>query len=74
MVFFSANIGGDGSYTSIVDMLLCPKYKIHPVSESVILITGASRGLGLRMAKYFKEKGFTVLATVRKDKDVKMWE
>jgi len=26
------------------------------------------------MAKYFKGKGFTVLATVRKDKDVKMWE
>jgi len=73
MVFLSTNIGGDGSYTSIVDMMFCPSYKVHSVGKSVVLITGISRGLGKRMATYFQNKGFTVLGTVRKEKDYIAW-
>ncbi len=37
----------------------------------VILITGSSSGIGLDTARYFAKKGWHVIATCRKDADVK---
>ena len=33
---------------------------------ATILVTGANRGIGLALARYFHQKGFTVIATARK--------
>lgn len=40
-------------------------------SSPVILITGSSSGIGLDTARYFAKKGWHVIATCRKDADVK---
>jgi len=39
-------------------------------NKSTILITGCSTGIGYETALYLKEKGYTVFATARKEKDV----
>lgn len=39
-------------------------------SNSTILITGCSSGIGYQTALYLKEKGYTVFATARKEEDV----
>ncbi|MGB1036153.1 MAG: SDR family NAD(P)-dependent oxidoreductase [Candidatus Puniceispirillales bacterium] len=48
----------------------------HPAQQNeqsspVILITGSSSGIGLDTARYFAKKGWHVIATCRKDADVK---
>ncbi len=48
-------------------------YKVHKPSEGAVLITGSTRGLGYDMATRFYEKGYTVLGTVRKEKDYNRW-
>ncbi|MGB2324531.1 MAG: SDR family NAD(P)-dependent oxidoreductase [Candidatus Puniceispirillales bacterium] len=47
-----------------------PTYRTED-SSPVILITGSSSGIGLDTARYFAKKGWHVIATCRKDADVK---
>lgn len=44
------------------------------VGAKKIFVTGCSTGIGLDTALYLKEKGYEVIASVRKDKDVKLLE
>ena len=69
LVYISRKVCTDDGYTSVVDMILCPKYKIHDPSKSAVLITGTSRGLGKLFAEDLMKEGFTVFGTVRKEKD-----
>jgi NAD(P)-dependent dehydrogenase (short-subunit alcohol dehydrogenase family) len=44
---------------------ICGFLSAYAEQGKVVVITGASRGLGLETAKFFSEKGFTVYATTR---------
>ncbi len=41
------------------------------MSRKVVLITGASSGIGKDAAKYFQEKGWNVIATMRSPENEK---
>lgn len=41
------------------------------LKNKIVLVTGANKGIGLAIANEFKEKGATVIATARKDNDIK---
>lgn len=44
---------------------LLPIFSIHSKEHRVVVITGASRGVGLASAQHLAEKGFTVYGTIR---------
>lgn len=50
------------------DVLLSREYLVH--DHGIILITGASTGIGSHAAITLAEKGYTVYAGVRKEKDM----
>mmetsp|Transcript_12830 Transcript_12830/g.23121 ORF Transcript_12830/g.23121 Transcript_12830/m.23121 type:complete len:364 (-) Transcript_12830:45-1136(-) len=50
---------------------LMETYPVHDPLKSAVLVTGSSSGIGKETSIRYAEKGYTVLATVRKDEDMK---
>jgi len=46
-----------------------PKYVVHDPHSSAVLVTGASTGIGHKVAVELSKLGYTVFATVRKEAD-----
>jgi len=54
----------------LVDLATRVKHKEHPPSQSVVLVTGASRGVGLGLSLHLASKGVMVVAGVRSPADL----
>jgi NAD(P)-dependent dehydrogenase (short-subunit alcohol dehydrogenase family) len=58
-----------GAGALIVSLLRRPQYDFQPAhspTESAVLITGGSRGIGHATAEYLSARGYTIFITVRK--------
>ena len=52
---------------ALVTYLITPEFPVH--ESGIVLISGASTGIGRHAAEYLAESGFTVFAGVRKQSD-----
>ena len=56
--------------TPLLDMLCVRPFRSPPKGVAAVLVTGCSSGLGRTAAVHLAGKGFTVFATVRRQRDV----
>lgn len=66
-----ANILNGNTYSTSKELQMTDPDLQQDKSQQVILITGSSSGIGLDTARFFAKKGWHVLATCRKEADVK---
>jgi NAD(P)-dependent dehydrogenase (short-subunit alcohol dehydrogenase family) len=57
---------------SIIEAIFAKQYPVH--TQGIVVVTGASSGIGLAAARALDAGGYTVYAGVRKAKDAEMVE